>query len=39
MKVIARLSTTPRTSPPSIAPRTLPMPPSTAAVNAFSPAE
>ena len=39
MKVTARLSITPSNSPPSMAPRMLPMPPSTAAVNALSPAE
>src|SRR4029077_4261298 len=35
--VTARLSMTPSTRPPSMAPRMLPMPPSTAAVNALSP--
>jgi len=37
--VTARLSMSPRMTPPSIAPRMFPMPPSTAAVKALSPAE
>ena len=38
MYVVARASTMPSTSPPTTAPLMFPMPPRTAAVNAFMPA-